>query len=153
MDQMLQINTLRFKTQSLPKGGLLLIDGGIHGIQGHTLQIAPDGSTRWARRCDGLFPAGSEGDGELILENNVMTTVRAWMDILLSRYQDRAQMFFIGQENEPRPCRWVWAAAAERNGIVALVQGGAVYGLEAPPDLAPMLTRLREMVDAWSESR
>lgn len=151
------VKTARFGEVSMDGVEVALMDGGVHGVQGHSLWVGSDGLARWARRLDGLHPAGHAGRGTFVLSSEE----RAWLEPAVAR----ARAFGLAREvaraaeradagrtcpqrrADPQPPRWVWAIILRHAGRPLLIEGEALARGDAPPDVEPLLAWLVARVD------
>lgn len=138
-----------FGDVTLADGAVVVMDGGTHGVQGHTLEIAPSGDGTWQRRLDGFRPSGKAGAGRVELTPDEAERLRRWSDELW------ALASAGGPSLEPPspsgPPRWVFAIVLRREDEVRVVQGGGVASPSGAPNAArPMLEWLVRRVDELS---
>ncbi len=121
-------------------GELAVMDGGMHGVQGHALVVARDNrSARWERRIDSFRPSGTPGAGITALTEVEQADLARWREVVGGVAESR---FFPPPASGPP--RWVWAIALGDR----LIEGGAIApGSDAPAGLAPLLAWLRTRVD------
>lgn len=126
---------------------VMLMDGGIHGVSGHTLRFDPSGRGRWERRVDSFDTRTRPGAGELTLDDATITRVRPLLDAAwtLARGEGGHLRRFLPPGSGPP--RWVWAIAMRRGNDTVLLEGGDFPG-RAPPELADLLDWLASDVDA-----
>lgn len=122
-----------------------LHDGGIHGVQGHTIEPLPDGWWRWQRRLDGMRPAGRAGSGSIQLDDDERRRLAAWSEAAWS-LAPRGRASFFGAPAAPP--RWVWAIVLRRGEEVRVLEGGGVTFGDEPAEVADALAWLRHRVDA-----
>lgn len=143
---MTEVETGYFGAIELDDGDVVVADGGIHGVSGHTLRIGRDGRGRWSRRLDSLQPYGRPGSGRVKLDADERALVAAAADAAWGLDTRPAPM--------PEPPRWVWVVAVRRGDQTRAVEGSAmVVGDGAPAELAELLAWLRDRVDALAERR
>jgi len=130
-----------------PDGGVHLMDGGMHGVQGHTIEAPPRGPWRWERRLDGMQPRGKAGDGQLDPAEQERQQLFAWTESAWQLAPSGKADFF---EFPPTVPRWVWCIVIRRGAEVRILQGGGVTWGSEPKELAPLLEWLRERVDQLS---
>ena len=141
------VKTAMFGNVTLDTGTIYLADGGIHGVQGHTLVVAASGDARWERRLDGLQPSGKAGVGTLKLAADEAKQLVAWAD----RLWDLAPKGKASFDPDPKngPPRWVWVIVIRRGDEVRILQGGDMASPNGAPDPAKAaLTWLSNRVDA-----
>lgn len=136
-----------FDEVEAPDGGLVVVDGGIHGVQGHTLAVEAGGAARWERRLDGLMPSGVAGSGT----DHLAAEDRARLDDWARAAWDLAgdggrRSFFAPVENGPP--RWVWAVVVRRGADERALEGSAIAPSHAPHELAPEIASLLAFVIA-----
>jgi hypothetical protein len=140
------VKTSFFGEVDAPDGGIALMDGGIHGVQGHTIIAPPSGAAKWERRIDGVQPLGKPGSGELDPSSEERARLASWRDAvwdLAGAGKDRYWSDF-----SHGPPRWVWVIAVRRGDEIRAVQGGDMSWGDEPEPLASALAWLRETVDA-----
>jgi len=141
------VKVSRFGEVSLADGVIQVMDGGTHGVQGHTLVIPPTGPVTWERRLDGMSPNGKAGTGQLELTPDEMTRVRGWADVLWRLAPSGEASFDPPIKNGPP--RWVWAIVQRRGEEVRVLRGGAIVSRTGAPDPAKaVLEWLVSRVDA-----
>ena len=118
-----------------------VMDGGTHGVPGHTIAVASDGTGRWERRVDSMAASGERGSGVLELEAAEWTRLRAWLDVAWELAGGERARFF--GPISAGPPRWVWAVAMRRAEVVRVVEGGTPGSRDGPQELAPLLEWLR----------
>lgn len=139
------VKTGYFGTVSLGDADALLMDGGMHGVQGHTLRIDQGATASWERRVDSFRPQGTVGDGALELT----AEERGWLEGALTVARQLAlegNTRFFG-DGPPRPPRFVWAIVLRHPERPLLLEGGGMALTATPPELTPLLSWLRERVD------
>jgi hypothetical protein len=140
-DQAGSVKLSYFGEVAIADGEVAVMDGGIHGVQGHTLRIDRDGGGRWERRVESLQPSGKPGAGTFKPSPDELKSLRAWADRLWSAAGTKGGSYFPPPDRGPP--RWVWAIALRRGGEVRTLEGGAM----APTDGAP--ADARELL-AWT---
>ncbi len=130
------VKTSMFGDVAIDDGAIHLADGGIHGVQGHTLVVRATGDAKWERRLDGMQPHGKPGAGALSLTADETKQLRAWADKLW----DLAPKGSASFDTDPRngPPRWVWVIVLRRGDEVRVLSGGNM----SPPDGAPPPAKL-----------
>lgn len=145
------VKVAMFDEVSIADGEIQVMDGGIHGVQGHTLVIPPSGPTTWGRRLDGMQPNGKAGTGKLELTADEATQLRGWADGLW-QLAPSGQASFDAPINNGPP-RWVWAIVLRRGEEVRVLSGGAIVSpTGAPPPAKAVLEWLVSRVDTASAS-
>ena len=129
-------------------GELILMDGGIHGVQGHTLAVAPDGAGRWERRVDSFRPSGKPGAGTFKPDKDELARARAAADRLWVAAEKKSARSFFAPLGHGPP-RWVWAIVLRRGDEVRALEGGAVTRTDGAPEDARVL--LQWMIDRVDE--
>jgi hypothetical protein len=138
-----------FNEVSIADGAIHLMDGGIHGVQGHTVVLAATGSATWERRLDGMQPSGEAGAGQLELTADEAAQVRGWAEGLWALAPTGKASF--DPPIEQGPPRWVWAIVLRRGDEVRVLSGGAIASPRGAPDPAKSaLEWLQARVDAAS---
>ena len=138
-----------FGDVSIADGAITVMDGGIHGVQGHTLVIPATGDATWERRLDGMQPIGKAGAGQLTLTADEATRLHGWADGLWKLAATGKSSFDAPIENGPP--RWVWAIVLRRGPEVRTLSGGGIASPTGAPDPAKdVLTWLVTRVDAAS---
>jgi hypothetical protein len=146
----LEKKTSMFGVIALEDGELAAMDGGTHGVSGHTARVLPDGSVRWERRVDSMGHDSNEGKGQVTLDAEERARLAGWADAA----------FELGGPAKPWPLPppagsppavnppppWCWAVLVRRGDEIRVVQGDTWTG--TPPKLAPLLDWLRARVDA-----
>jgi len=134
---------------SITDGAIMVMDGGIHGVQGHTLVIPATGDATWERRLDGMQPSGKAGAGQLALAADEVTRLHGWADGLWQLAPNGKAAFDPPIEHGPP--RWVWAIILRRGAEVRVLSGGGIASPTGVPDPAKdALTWLVTRVDAAS---
>jgi len=137
------IRTAFFGDNDAHDGGISLMDGGVHGVQGHTIYLPVTGEARWERRIDSVGPSGKAGGGMFLPTDEERARALAWGDEL---WELAAQKKSYQAINEPP--RWVWAIVIRRGDELRLIEGGAVtWGSHEPSPLSEALAWLRDRVD------
>ncbi len=135
-----------FGEVTINDGELLLMDGGIHGVQGHRLRVPPTGAAAWDRSVDSFHPSGKAGAGELVLTSEERATLKGSADALWELAANGQTSF--DQPIEKGPPRWVWAIVLRRGDEVRVLSGGDVQSPAGAPEAAKsVLTFLVERVD------
>lgn len=119
-----------FSDVAIEDGAIHLMDGGIHGIQGHTLVIPASGDVKWERRLDGMQPNGKAGAGTITLTADEAKRLRGWADGLW-KLAPKGSARFDGKDRSDIP-RWVWGIVLRRGDEVRVLSGGGM----SPPDNA-----------------
>lgn len=153
MAPVIPVVTSRFGRLELAEGDVVLCDGGIHGVQGHTIELRANGA-RWERRIDSLHAQGRPGRGTFVPSPDELARVRAWCDAAWEEAGRPSPAAALGSSSAnsgpaPRPPRWVWAVAMRRGDATRVLQGGD----EAPAAVRPMLDWLIARVDALAAGR
>jgi hypothetical protein len=132
---------------------LAVMDGGIHGVQGHTIVVRLDDTATWERRLDGLQPSGRAGRGPLQLTDVERRQLEAWSRAAWDAAGPSGRASFFVDPSQGPP-RWVWAVVVRRGDEVRLVEGGALdrLGGPVPPPLRPLLDWLVHRVDELSKA-
>lgn len=120
-----------FGQVAIADGAIILMDGGIHGIQGHTLSVPSAGATTWERRLDGMYPNGKAGSGSVELDAAELTDLRTWADGMW-KLAAKGSVSFDPPREHGVP-HWVWAIVLRRGDEVRVLDGGGM----SPPDNAP----------------
>ncbi len=131
---------------------LAVMDGGTHGVQGHTIVVGVDGTATWERRLDGLRPKGGAGRGGLELADDERKRIEAWSRAAWDTAGPSGRASFFVDPSQGPP-RWVWALVVCRGGEARLVEGGALVRLggSLPAPLRPLLDWLVDRVDELSQ--
>lgn len=136
-----------FNEVSIENGSIMMMDGGTHGVQGHTLTIPAKGEATWQRRLDSLRPHGTEGSGQLALTAEEEAQVQTWA----------GDLWKLAPEGEARfdppvadgPPRWVWGIVLRRGDEVRVLSGGGLSSTAtAPKPATAALAWLASRVDA-----
>jgi len=136
-----------FGEVSVDEGDLVVMDGGIHGVQGHTIHLQRDGHARWERRVEGLQPSGKPGAGSFQPRAEELRSVRAWADEAWRLAGTKQRAFYPAPAHGPP--RWVWAIVLRRDGHTRTLEGGADRPLDgAPGGARDLLAWLIATVDA-----
>jgi hypothetical protein len=136
-----------FGDVAIADGAIHVMDGGIHGVQGHTLVIAATGAASWERRLDGMRPSGKAGAGQVQLTADEAARVRGWADELWELAPAGKASF--DQPIERGPPRWVWAIVLRRGDQVRVLSGGGIASpTGAPGPAKSVLEWLVTRVDA-----
>ena len=120
-----------FDDVAIEAGAIHMMDGGIEGVQGHTLVIPASGDATWARRLEGMQPSGKAGSGKLALTADDTAKLRGWSDGLW-QLAPKGKASFDMPIGDGVP-RWVWAIVMRRGDEVRVLSGGNM----SPPDGAP----------------
>ena len=138
-----------FGDVSIADGAIVLMDGGIHGVQGHTLVIPGTGDATWERRLDGMQPIGKAGSGTLALAADEATRLRTWADQMWALAPAGKKSYDAPIEHGPP--RWVWAIVVRRGDEIRFLDGGGISSpAGAPEPAAHALEWLGTRVDAAS---
>jgi len=147
-----RVKTVFFGEVETDGVALAVMDGGIHGVQGHTIVVGLDGTATWERRLDGLKPSGRAGHGGLELTGDERRQIEAWSSATWDTAgpSGRASFFVDPWEGPPR---WVWAVVVRRGDEARLVEGSALgrLGGPVPPPLRALLEWLVHRVDQLSQ--
>jgi hypothetical protein len=136
-----------FGDVTIDDGAVSIMDGGIHGVQGHTIVIDRAGAATWERRLDGMQPNGKPGKGTFTPTADELAKVRAAANALWDQAASGHASFNAPIENGPP--RWVWAIVIRRGDEVRYVDGGNLTSpTGAPAEAKPILEWLRTRVDA-----
>lgn len=141
--------TNRFDVVSLEDGELVAMDGGTHGVPGHTVWVLPDGTARWERRVDSMGDDDREGEGIITPDAGEKSLLTAWANAAWN----------IGNPERPWPPPapdgnpawlnpvppWVWAVLVRRGDEIRIVEGDTWTG--APPELEPLLDWMATRID------
>lgn len=131
-----------FGEVSLDDGGVALMDGGIHGVQGHTLIVNRGKPAQWERRTESLQPSGKPGKGTVVLDMAELAELQKWSD----EAWGKAGRYYPPIEQGPP--RWVWAIVLRRGGVTRILEGGETSPTNGAPAAArPMLEWLIARVD------
>ena len=138
-----------FGEVSIADGAIVMMDGGIHGVQGHTITIPATGHATWERRLDGMQPNGKAGAGQLDLAVDEANRLHGWVDGLWQLAPAGNASFDPPINNGPP--RWVWAIVLRRGDAVRVLSGGGISSPTGAPDPAKsVLEWLVTRVDAAS---
>jgi hypothetical protein len=143
------MNTAFFGECDVADGRIAMHDGGMHGVQGHSIEIGADGTASWHRRLDGMQPRGNPGSGSFAPTEMERADLERWAEAAWELAGAGRDRFYPTQ---PEPPRWVWCVLVRRGAEVRMVQGGGVTQGGEPAELAPALDWLRGRVDALSEA-
>jgi len=147
----LKVAVPMFDEVAIDDGAVLIMDGGIHGVQGHTLAIPATGAVQWERRLDGMQPSGKAGKGEFALTADEARRVAMWRDQLWKR-APTGNASFSPPPSEGVP-RWVWAIVLRQGDQARVLSGGAMESpAGAPSEAADALRWLVTRVDAASQA-
>jgi hypothetical protein len=139
-----------FEKVVVPDGATMVMDGGIEGVQGHTVTVTADGRATWERRIETMQPSGKEGSGAVPLTEADRSSWATWRDGLWQLGASEKTDF-----NPPPsegPPRWVWAIVMRRGKEVRLLHGGDMDSpLGAPEPAKSVLVWLTHTVDTASE--
>lgn len=125
------VKTSMFDEIAIDDGAIHLADGGIHGVQGHTLVVPASGAAKWERRLDSMRPSGKAASGTLKLSADEAKQLRAWADKLWDLAPNGTASFDTDLKDGPP--RWVWVIVLRRGEQVRVLSGGNI----APPKGAP----------------
>jgi hypothetical protein len=139
--------TVYFNKLELTGDSVIMMDGGTHGVRGHTLTWDAHGRGRWERRVDSFDRSGGTGAGELALDAATLSRLgprleAAWQLALAEKGHVRR---FPPPDRGPP--RWVWAIAMRRGDDAVLLEGGDFPG-RAPREAKDLLGFLATEVDA-----
>jgi len=138
-----------FGEVTLADGELAVMDGGTHGVQGHTVVLGPDGGAAWERRLEGMSPSGKPGSGSFRPTHEELGRLGAWSERIWE-LAARDVRFYPSIHHGPP--RWVWAIVLRRGDETRALEGGAIpRGQGAPEEARPLLDWMVERVDALSE--
>jgi hypothetical protein len=142
------VDVAMFGNVAIADGAIAIMDGGIEGIQGHTVVLPATGSPTWARRIEGLQPAGKPGEGTLTLSSEEGARWRGWSDPLWALAPNGSASFLTATSEGPR---WVWAIVMRRGPEARVLTGGGIEpGSGAPEPARSALAWLVQRVDAAS---
>jgi len=147
-----RVKTVFFGEVETDGVALAVMDGGTHGVQGHTIVVGLDGAATWDRGLDSLRPHGRAGHGGLELKDDERRQIEGWSSAAWDAAGPRGRTSFFLDPWDGPP-RWVWAAVVRRGDEVRLVEGSALRrqaGL-APAALRPLLDWLVHRVDQQSQ--
>ena len=85
LGKVMKVATSRFGDVAIEDGQLVIMDGGTHGVQGHTLIVDADGTARWEYRPEGLRPEGEASSGRTRLSKKERGLVRGARDLVWAR--------------------------------------------------------------------
>lgn len=140
-----------FNDVAIEAGEIHMMDGGIHGVQGHTLVISQGGNATWERRLEGLQPYGKPGSGKLALTADEAAKLRGWADGLWDLAPKGSARFDMPIENGVP--RWVWGIVMRRGDEVRVLSGGNMSSPTGAPEPAKSaLEWLVTRVDAASQA-
>ncbi|MEZ4445041.1 MAG: hypothetical protein R3B72_38565 [Polyangiaceae bacterium] len=140
-----EVRTSFFGKVPIADGEIAIMDGGIHGVQGHTLRIPAKGPAHWQRRVDSLQPHGKPGEGDVELTPDELNAIDR--NALWQRAAPGSTTEFFPPVAHGPP-RWVWAIVLRRGKEIRLLQGGATtVGDLAPPEAKAALTWVQNEVD------
>ena len=144
------MKTLLFGDVDTDDGSLLLMDGGIHGVQGHTVVVPAHGTWRWERCLDGFRPAGKAGSGTFIPSAEEQALVARLRVVVRELAGQR-----FHQPIQYGPPRWSWVIAVREGSVLDAVEGGEVSspGELSPESVRDALAWLRRRVDELSEAQ
>src|SRR5689334_12438789 len=125
------VHVAMFGDVTIADGAIAVMDGGIEGVQGHTLVLFAADSPTWQRRLEGMQPSGNAGSGHLALSADDTSTWHTWRDVLWS-LAPSGSATFDPPSSDGVP-RWVWAIVLRRGAAVRVITGG---GMD-PPAGAP----------------
>jgi hypothetical protein len=137
-----------FGDVTVADGALEVMDGGTHGLQGHTIAVERDGAARWERRLDGMRPSGKPGSGTFRPTDEELTRLWAWSDRIWELAAGGGSYFGSIQYGPPQ---WVWAIVLRRGDETRAFQGAAMPLGDAPDEARPLLEWMIERVDRLSE--
>jgi hypothetical protein len=148
------VKALYFGDVDVPDGAVALMDGGIHGVQGHIVIAPASGAASWTRSLDGFRPVGRAGGGEFELTADERALLERTRTALEELTVERAHVRFFHAPNLGPP-RWSWVIAARVGGAMRLLEGGEVSspGVLTPLEVRDALDWLRRRVDDLSEGR
>lgn len=132
-----------FADVSIADGAVHLMDGGIHGVQGHEIVVpASLDDAPWKRRIDSLRPSGKANAGTLGLDTHDRASFQQWADSLW-QLAPRGKASFDGPL-AGGPSRWVWAIVLRRGAEVRVLSGGSMTPTNGAP--APAQAALAWMI-------
>jgi len=135
-----------FGEVSLDVGGTAFMDGGTHGVAGHSLVIDANGNTSWERRTGSVEPTGKEGKGSITLGSAEQERLGVWTEKLWQLAGAGTREFYPPIEEGPP--RWVWAIVIRRQDETRILEGGGLPGsADAPEPAREPLQWLAERVD------
>jgi hypothetical protein len=140
-----------FNDVAIEAGAIHLMDGGIHGVQGHTLVIPASGDAQWERRLEGMQPSGKAGSGKLALTAAETSKLHGWSDGLWDLAPKGTARFDMPIDTGVP--RWVWAIVMRRGDEVRVLSGGDMSSPDGAPEPAKSaLAWLVTRVDAASQA-
>jgi len=142
-----KVATSHFGDVEIADGSVILMDGGMHGVQGHQLFVDAGGHARWVRRLDSFAPHGRAGSGTTTLTAAERTRLAAWTDAAWKRAEKTRHASFYPDISRGIPRR-VWILVMRRGDEVRTLEGGEVGGGKPPDVAAPALSWLVARVDA-----
>jgi hypothetical protein len=147
------MKTLFFGEVDAGDGSVVLMDGGIHGVQGHTVIAPTAGAASWTRTLDGFRPVGRPGSGSFELTSDERALIERARTALEELTMERPKVAFFHPPNFGPP-RWSWVIAARVGGSVRVLEGGEVAspGTLTPLEIRDVLDWLRRRVDELSEA-
>jgi hypothetical protein len=142
-------HTAMFGDVAIADGAIAIMDGGIHGVQGHRIVIDPAGAATWERRLDGMQPSGKAGKGAFAPAADELARARDAAAKLWELAPQGRRSFSAPIEDGPP--RWVWAVVLRRGDEVRVVDGGSIDSPQGAPGPArPLLEWLVKRVDGLS---
>ena len=123
-----------FGEVTIADGACALMDGGIHGVQGHTLVVEASGDATWERRLDGMQPSGKAGSGRFRASAAEKARLHNWSDQLWQLASGGKKSF--DPPIEQGPPRWVWAIVLRRGDEVRVLDGGGISSPTGAPEPA-----------------
>jgi len=146
------MKTVLFGDVHAEDGTLVLMDGGIHGVQGHTVILPPSGPASWSRALDGFQPIGRAGSGDFEPSEEERALLGRARDALEELTTEQPQLSFFHPPQHGPP-RWCWVIALGLEGATRLVEGGEIAspGILTPLEIRDALEWLRRRVDELSE--
>jgi hypothetical protein len=140
----MQVRHWAFGSVVLEPGDVVVHDGGIHGVQGHSVERR-GGAWSWQRRLDGFRPHGRAGEGSFVPDAAELAQLSSWLDALW----EAAALEPPRRPPPGAPPRWVWIVAQRRGDELRALDGDSHASLEAAQ---PLLDWLVRRVDALSEA-
>jgi hypothetical protein len=146
--------TRMFGEVEVGDGELVFMDGGTHGVPGHTARVAPDGTMRWERRVDSMGEDRNTGEGSLCLDDRERARLGGWAEAAF-RLGDPGRPWPPPVPAEgppsrpPEPPRYCWVVLLRRGAAIRAVEGDNWTG--EPEELVPMMRWLVERVDRACE--
>lgn len=129
---------------------VLVQDGGIHGVQGHRLQVPRTGPAIWERTVDSFRPSGVAAAGELALPS----TRAAELAVLAEAAWKAAAEGTVKSYGPVKdgPPRWKWTITLRRGEDTRSLEGGANSALDAatPASALALLRWTHALVDGLS---